>query len=226
MLYINRLTKKLDKHYSWRIHTTQRTLLQILTGLVFPALLAFYLAAIYFRVFFDISIHDTVYLEIDYLLVVLLLIVANIYYLCYYLWFIPPSGFVPLSHTNHAKGISSRDAEENHKTVFLAQTSDKTIAIPMEHIAAIYIEGNYVLLRTLDKQTYTIINQSLAKAMDELNGRQFFRINPRFIVNYKLCREHQKGKNSNRELILGAPLNRTETITRSRIQEFNEWLVR
>lgn len=211
MLYINWLSGKLDKHYCWRLHTTQRTMLQILTGLVVPALFAFYLAALYFRLFFDISIHDTVYLDVDYVLVVLLLIVANVYYLSYYLWFIPPYNAI--------------ETEQKQKNVFLAQLRDRTVAIPADDIAAVYIEGDYTMLRTWNMETF-VITQSLTKVMDELNTQEFFRINPRFIINYKLCREYRKGKNSSRELILGSPLNRTETITRSRIKEFNEWLVR
>lgn len=227
MLYINWLPKKLDKHYRWRRHALQRTLLQFMLGLLFPALFAFYLAALYFWLFFGINIHDTLYLQFDYTLVVLLLVVANVYYLCYYLWLVPPVGFVPITLAKHKieELSGSFNTEGSNKRIFLAQTKDKTIAIPSEDIAAIFIEGEYILLRTFGRETHTII-QSLTRAMDELDARQFFRINPRFIVNIRMCKEHHSAGNGNRELLLGSPLNRTEKITRSRVQEFNEWLVR
>lgn len=78
------VTSWLDKRYDWYEHPYQRSAYQFLFGIVLSALLAFGLAALYFYVR-GVNILDTLYLSIDYPVIVLLLLISNAYYLIHYL---------------------------------------------------------------------------------------------------------------------------------------------
>src|ERR1700748_1024171 len=78
-------TTRLDRKFDWMHHTIARIGLQILTGLALPGCIAFILAFFYFRAF-GISIFNTRYLQFDFPVIMLLLLLLNSYYLTFYLY--------------------------------------------------------------------------------------------------------------------------------------------
>lgn len=213
---INRISYALDERYSWRRETVVRLSWQFSLGVIAPALLTFGLTTLYFLAF-GLNILDTDYLKYDFPVVVQLIIMANIYYLVYFLWIVPPDSYL-------RKGYAVWEEEGKSKGLFLAHIYEKILAVLQEDIAAIHTQEGHSLLVKFDRETIAI-QQSLTLATEELDSTLFFRINKQYVVNYRLCREYKK-ENGRLFITLGAPLNSTQEVPRRKIKEFELWLKR
>src|SRR5690606_37693908 len=77
--YIYIVTIGLDKNFDWKNHTTKRLGWQVLLGFAIPALGAFLLAALFFAVN-RMNILQTTYLDQDYTIILIMLLIVNLYY--------------------------------------------------------------------------------------------------------------------------------------------------
>lgn len=222
---IRKITLRLDRSYDWRRRTLLRAVLQFCWGIVAPVILTFFLATLFF-LFFKTDIRDTDYISDDLPLVVLLIILANLYYLAYFLWQVPPVSYVPLRLVEELAGRKpEEEMKESNKLLFLAETDEGIIPLAQENIAAIFRQLEYVVIKTFDRRTLTIA-QPLNQVIKELDETQFFQINRKCIVNYKICKKFSPGNYGKRYLQLSEPFDRIEEITRSRVKEFETWMRR
>lgn len=85
---INAVTRRLDHTKPWVFAPLTRILRQVLEGIVLPLALSILLAIIYFALY-GIHIMDTVYFDQYFLIIVLLVILANAYYFIHFgVWII------------------------------------------------------------------------------------------------------------------------------------------
>lgn len=226
---IRKVTLHLDKTTDWRRKTFSRTLQQFCWGIAATLILTFFLATLYF-LFFKMDIRDTDYIRTDLPLVASLIVLANVYYLSYFLWEVPPVGYVPIRLVEDViKSQEQHSGPGENKTgnrlLFLAQTDEGIIPIIQENIAAVFRQNEYVILKTFDRRTITL-NQSINQVSKELDGSHFFQINPRWIVNYKICLKFSTMNYGKRYLDLAPPIDQSEEVTRGRVKDFEAWMRR
>lgn len=219
---IRKVTMRLDSFCDWRRQTLFRALYQFCLGIAATVVLTFLLATLFFF-FFNTDIRDTDYVSDDLPLVVLLIILANLYYLAFYLWQVPPDGFVPLNKVEEV--LLKQEPKETNKLLFLAETDEGIIPLVQENIAAVFRQNEYVLIKTFDRKTMTV-NQAINQIYKALDSFHFFQINPRWIVNYKICLKFRTGNYGKRYLDLSAPLDSTAEVTRGRVKDFETWMRR
>ena len=214
---INVITRKLDKHWDWRTYPIQRTGLQLLLGLILPALVAFLLAFLYFRIF-DINILQTVYLSLDYPLIVMMLFLFNLYYLAYYF-------YLRMRMAEHAIVSKAIANTQNEKEVFMVNAGLRTIPIPLETICYFFRKGENNFVRTSDREDF-LINQSLDAVEGLLNEKLFFRVNRKFIVNFNACKHFELATYGKLELLVKPDFNEPILISQKRAPTFKEWIQR
>jgi len=213
-------TVKLDKRYDWKQKTIQRIGLQTLFGLIIPSLIAFLLAAVYFRIF-DMWILDTHYLQFDFPVIVLMLLLLNIYYLAFYFY----------RHWQYAENVNSmKDKQTEHaspkdKSIFIVQKGAKNIPLPIEGICYFYHDGDYNFVRTFEREDF-LITQPLDEVQKQLPQQHFFRANRQIIVNFFACQHFEPLEFGKLELVVNPRPKEQIVISQKRAKAFKEWIGR
>lgn len=118
--------------------------------------------------------------------------------------------------------------EIDHKTKLksvIAVMGNKNIPIPVEDIAYLYKEGNYIQLKTFRENTY-LLNHTLEELMQLFDEQLFFRANRQFIVSLKACHFFTNEENGKLELHLYPEHKEEVIISQKRAQQFKDWLNR
>lgn len=118
--------------------------------------------------------------------------------------------------------------ELNSKTKLksvIAVMGNKNIPIPVEDIAYLYKEGNYIQLKTFRENTY-LLNHTLEELMQLFDDQLYFRANRQFIVSLKACHFFTNEENGKLELHLFPEHKEEVMISQKRAQQFKDWLNR
>lgn len=224
---VYKATVWLDKRYDWLDALLYRTVLQILMGWISPSLLAFLMAAGYFALF-GFNILDSQYMEIDFPVIVLLILLLNVYYLCYYFYL-------------RWKVQATLPGSKHAKSVYIVHTPVRSIPIRAENICYVYIQNGSTFLRTFEmpssQDAYTI-PETLKEMETILDGRQFFRINRQMLVSTLAVVSFASGKGQGLELNIHPPLQdhpgqqmsdeqkRLLSVSEERVALFRKWMDR
>jgi len=202
--YIN---GKLDANYDWLENLYRRSLLQFFFGLVIPSIIAYLLAAVYFGIH-GIFILDTVYLQYDFPVVVILLGIANLLYVMHYMYL--------------RSKISDR-LETVERSDFLVHKAGKNILLPIEVIAYFFHHEGDNYVRTLEGEQF-LVTQSLDQVQSLLSGKKFFRANRQVIVNRQACEYFEPIENGKLQLIVQPGYADRIIISQKRAKGFREWM--
>ncbi|MCR8557295.1 LytTR family transcriptional regulator [Mucilaginibacter sp. BJC16-A38] len=74
------------------------------------------------------------------------------------------------------------------KTSFLVFKNQKYTTVQTENIAFFYIRNEAVSMMCFDQQEYTL-NQSLDQITSSVSSGQFFRVNRKYLINFKAIKE-------------------------------------
>ncbi|HCA09258.1 MULTISPECIES: LytTR family DNA-binding domain-containing protein [unclassified Chryseobacterium] len=74
------------------------------------------------------------------------------------------------------------------KSTFLVFKNQKYTTIPTESVAYFYIHNEITHLVTFDKEQFQL-SQPLGQVAEQVSGKQFFRINRQYLVNFKAIKE-------------------------------------
>lgn len=223
------VTILLDRKFDWMQQTLVRILMQVLMGWAIPSIVAFLLAAIYFASFGHNILH-TLYIRIDFPVIVLLILVINLYYFCYYL----------VQHRQEQiqdKPELNPEAKSG-KTIIIIHTPTKSIPIKLENICYVYILQGSTFIRTFDMaalQDSYLVNETLKEMEEMLDPRMFFRTNRQMIVQITAIVSFRQGKNQTLELTLTPTLHQEGadipdsvskliTVTEDRVSKFKKWI--
>ncbi len=209
------ITSKLDKYYDWRKYTAERIGLQLVAGLIFPALSAFLLAAGYFALF-GINILKTHYPDLIFPVVVIMILLLNVYYLAFYFyrrWQLAENQ------------LPVNPVTEKNKEVIVVHKGTKIIPLPVEMISYIYHDGEYNFLRTFDREDY-LLSQPLDELQQQLQAKQFFRANRQIIVNFSACRHFEAMDFGKLKLLVHPEIKSEIIISQKRAKQFKEWISR
>jgi len=215
------VTCRLDRYYDWKQLTIQRIGLQLLLGLILPAVTAFLLAFLYFRLY-HIRILDTDYVQYVFPVVILMLLMLNMYYLAFY--FYRQWQITAIQTLNENVPVNTRDKQRSIE-IFIVSKGTKNIPLPVKTISYFYHDGEYNFLRTFEGEDF-IISQALDEVEKLLPKKEFFRANRQLIVSLMACRHFESLDYGKLELFTEPPLKQTVVISRRRAKPFKEWIRR
>ncbi len=123
------------------------------------------------------------------------------------------------------KNVGGAAPKREYKERYIVRFNDRIIPLQTDNIAYVYSEEKTNYLVTFDDRHY-IIDSSLDVISEELNHEQFFRISRSCIVSLKAIVSIIK-QQGGRLRINAAPAPSFEmTVSRSRVDDFLEWLER
>ena len=122
---------------------------------------------------------------------------------------------------------TSPDTDLVYQERFLVQMGARIKSVPAKEVAYFMADGKYLMLYTVEGNGY-IVDQTMGGIEGRLDPRVFFRVNRKFIVNYKAIKDMVRYSNSRIKIILtpAAPENIEVIVSTERMKEFKEWLNR
>ncbi|WP_276482375.1 LytR/AlgR family response regulator transcription factor [Paraflavitalea pollutisoli] len=140
-----------------------------------------------------------------------------------------------LSLLNNVSAVKKSDSAEllfdptppsvttGNKTSFLVFKHQKYSTVPTEDIAFFYIRNEGVSIMRFDGREYCL-SQSLLQVAEAVSSRQFYRVNRRYLVNFKAIKEVEHY--FNRKLFVKLHVNSPDLllINKERAQDFLTWL--
>lgn len=208
---VRTVTLQLDRRFSWLEKSLQRALMQVLFGLVFIAVAAFLLAAVYFS-FYGINILKTGYLKYDFPVICLFILLLNVYYFAYYL-------------VQQLRRKDEPAAAATYAEVIVVNKGTDNVPVRVDQIAYIFHEGQHNLVR-LNDGTDFLFPQTLDDIEASLNPVDFFRINRQMIARFEACKSFQNIENGKLELKPVPAFKSRVVISQKRAPEFKKWLGR
>jgi len=208
---VRTVTLQLDRRFSWLEKSLQRALMQVLFGLVFIAVAAFLLAAVYFS-FYGINILKTGYLKYDFPVICLFILLLNVYYFAYYL----------------VQQLRRKDEPATvitYTEVIVVNKGTENVPVPVEQIAYFYHEGDYNFVRLFNGEDF-LIPQTLDEIEQSLDPVDFFRVNRQMIAQFDACKSFQNLENGKLELKPAPAFKSQVVISQKRAPEFKKWLGR
>ena len=122
--------------------------------------------------------------------------------------------------------ISEDDGcKKEYKEKYIIRFNDRIIPLQTTEIAFVYSEEKNNYLTTFDDKHY-IIDSSLDVISDELDPDRFFRISRSCIVNTKTIQSIIKQAGGRLLIKSDPPASFDMTVSRSRVDDFLDWLER
>ena len=124
-----------------------------------------------------------------------------------------------------AKALGAKETKKEYKEKYIVRFNDRIVPLQTANIAFIYSEEKNNYLTTFDGERY-IIDSSLDVISDELNPDSFFRISRSCIVNTKAILSIIKQAGGRLLIKSNPPASFEMTVSRSRVDDFLDWLER
>lgn len=121
--------------------------------------------------------------------------------------------------------IGNNGPKKEYKERYIIKFNDRIIPLQTDNIAYVYSEEKTNWLVTFDDEKY-IIDSSLDVIGDELDPEKFFRISRGCIVSLKAIVSIIKQVGSRLKIIAKPEANFEMTVSRSRVDDFLQWLER
>ncbi len=115
--------------------------------------------------------------------------------------------------------------KKEYKEIYIVRFNDRIIPLQTSNIAYVYSEEKTNYLVTFDDQHY-IIDSSLDVISEELNPDNFFRISRSCIISLKAIGSIIKQQGGRLRVIAAPEPSFEMTVSRSRVDDFLEWLER
>lgn len=113
--------------------------------------------------------------------------------------------------------------QKEYKERFSVKVGNQIKVITIDEVECFYSENKGTYLHTLDNRDY-LLDSSLEVVESELNPKDFFRINRKFIIPLKAIKEIQMHTNSRLKLILPTYKVDEIIVARERVNDFKDWI--
>ena len=123
------------------------------------------------------------------------------------------------------KALAGNTPKKEYKEKYIVRFNDRIIPLQTSAIAFIYSEEKNNYLTTFDGERY-IIDSSLDVISEDLNPDRFFRISRSCIVNTKAILSIIKQAGGRLLIKSNPPASFEMTVSRSRVDDFLDWLER
>lgn len=123
------------------------------------------------------------------------------------------------------KALGDRTTRKEYKERYIIRINDRIVPLETSNIAYVYSEEKNNYLVTFDDQKY-IIDSSLDLIADELNPEYFFRISRSCIISLKSIISIIKQAGGRLRIVAKPEPEFDLTVSRSRVDDFLNWLER
>jgi len=123
------------------------------------------------------------------------------------------------------KIIAEQQTQPEFRERFLVHYRGKIKTVPVNDVAYIYAENRGVFIRTNQGRLFDL-NQTLEHLEEELNPRQFFRANRKFIVSISSIVEAHLFSKSKLKLELNPEADSDVIISSEKASKFKKWLAK
>lgn len=113
--------------------------------------------------------------------------------------------------------------EKEYKKRFSIKIGNQLRVIPIEEVECFFSENKGTYIHTLDNRDY-LIDSTLEILETEINPKDFFRINRKFIIPLKSIKEIQVHTNSRLKIVLPSFKDDEVIVARERVSDFKEWI--
>lgn len=209
------VSRRLDRKVSWIQNPLQRGLFQTFFGVILTSVITFLLASLYFYAR-GVNIFDTLYLRIDFPLVVCLLLVMN-------LLFALQSLYRHIRSGEHVAGNFAETTEIKSPKNLIVRKGNQTISLPLNEIAYFYLLDENRYARTFQGQKL-MVTESLEELEAMLDPAHFFRANRQVIVNRKACSGYETIEFGKLELVCEPVFHSAIIVSQRKAKEFRQWL--
>lgn len=247
---INLITSYLDNQYAWNKYFTTRLVYQLIAAVLLPAVFVLGFMYTYLIVILGFRTDEVQFFYTEFPISVLFIIFWNVVYLSYYYYretknqktelqelkaqmftlknLNTGTEVLPLAPAAAATSTVDEEewkepASEQKLKMLVAVSGNKNIPIPVEHIAYFFKSGNYLTLKTFQRDSY-LLNHSLDELARLLDETIFFRANRQVIINKKACHFFTNEENGKLSLQLNPPHEEEVIISQKRAAGFKEWL--
>lgn len=231
--YVGFIHGSLYKKLAWEKHGLERAAYQFALGVVVPGIVAYLTAVLYFFLQ-GTNLAATTYLDIDFPLVMAMLLCLNLYYTVAYL----ATRLRAAEIIKEASKPVQPEKEHVIRETFLVHTPVRVLPLRTEQICYFFRKNGQNFVHTFDSDVYAI-PEALKEIEERFAGPHFFRISRQMIVNFEACVSFRPGKNKTLELTLKPPFSlkhRDEethnngdsfvTVSEDRVQAFKSWIGR
>ena len=120
-------------------------------------------------------------------------------------------------------GLLARIAMPAGKKSFLVFKHNKYITVPTETIAYFYVKHESTYIMCLDEQEYSV-NYSLEHIQTLLPGKQFFRLNRQYLINFNAVKEAEHYFARKLLVNLIVPATDKLVISKEKLSSFLTWM--
>ena len=113
--------------------------------------------------------------------------------------------------------------EKEYKSRFSVKIGQQLKVISIEEIECFYSENKGTYIHTFDNRNY-LIDSTLEVIEAEINPKDFYRINRKFIISLKAIKEIQLYSNSRLKISLNSYSEDEIIVARERVSDFKEWI--
>lgn len=113
--------------------------------------------------------------------------------------------------------------EKEYKMRFSVKIGQQLKVISIDEVECFYSENKGTYIHTLDNRDY-LIDATLEILETEINPKDFYRVNRKFIVPLKAVKEIQVYSNSRLKIILPTYKDDEVVVARERVSDFKEWI--
>lgn len=217
--YIYWVTVQLDRRYPWEQQALVRTLLQLLLGLLVPALLDFFQAWLFMRSY-DVNILETTYVSHDFQYILLMLAIINIYYFGFYFYLRWRQAEQWTRRLHQEPPANANTSAE----VFMVSRGSLSIPLPFDDIAYVFREAEVNFLMTFCGERF-FTGRTLDDIAQELDMR-FYRINRQMVVHRKAILHFKPAEFGKLYLELSPSFAEPVVVSQKRAKSFREWIKR
>jgi two-component system, LytTR family, response regulator LytT len=109
------------------------------------------------------------------------------------------------------------------KKSFLVFKQNKYFTVPVENIAFFYVKYESSTMVCMDRKEYPV-NHSLDQIQNRLTGKQFFRVNRQFLINFNAVKEVEHY--FARKLLVTLTVATAEKllVPKEKVRQFLDWL--
>ena len=211
--YLNRLSKWLEKKFSWDGQSKPRLKAQILYGVLFPTVLLLSIEAVYLSMI-NIRLEDSSILYLELPIIFVLCLTINL-------------GHIVLYQNTQVKRLQQlptvEEPQDSRKENFIVQVGKGFLKIPMEEVAYFKIQNKLTFLITQNGQSY-LYDYPFKEIIEDLPSESFFQLNRQVIAKRNSIVKSLHTNTRRLQIQLSPSIDEQVFVAKTKASVFLNWL--